>query len=79
MVCDAKQNCFITDEDGSYLGGSAGTIVAQADYEWGGDARRGVGDYRISKIALTDPQGEKLNVNDVCPNKGTVISSVLSP
>ncbi|XP_064635838.1 fibrocystin-L-like [Lineus longissimus] len=72
MVCDAKQNCFIADTDGSFLGGSPGTIVAQAEYEWDGDARRGVGDYRIPKVALTDPQGNKLNVNDVCPNKGIV-------
>ncbi|XP_064635071.1 fibrocystin-L-like [Lineus longissimus] len=72
MVCDAKQNCFIDDTDGSFLGGSPGTIVSQAEYEWDGDATRGVGDYRIPTAALTSPQGIKLNAGDVCPNKGIV-------
>ncbi|XP_064634221.1 fibrocystin-L-like [Lineus longissimus] len=71
MECDAKKKCFIKDKDGSLTGGSGeGTILPEAEFEWGGDPVRGVGDYRIPKVALQDENGVKLKVTDVCPNKG---------
>ncbi|XP_064639845.1 fibrocystin-L-like [Lineus longissimus] len=69
MVCDARQHCYIKDIDGSFLG-SPGYVLPQAEYEWDGDPARGVGDYRIPAIALTDPVGNLLDVNVEMPYKG---------
>jgi hypothetical protein len=71
MDCDAKKKCVIKDIDCSLLGGKGKcTILPEAEYEWDGDPARGVGDYRIPKTFLTDSQGNRLKVADVCPNKG---------
>ncbi|XP_019623376.1 PREDICTED: fibrocystin-L-like [Branchiostoma belcheri] len=71
MECDAKKETLIDDEDGSFLG-SVGTVIPEAEFEWDGDRRRGLGDYRIPKMMLTDTQGRRLDVNVVAPNKGIV-------
>ncbi|XP_072034167.1 fibrocystin-L-like [Amphiura filiformis] len=69
MDCDAMKKVLIRDLDGSLLG-SVGTVVPQSEFEWGGDPRRGLGDYRIPKTMLTAQDGSKINAEDKCPKKG---------
>lgn len=57
------------DTDGSFLG-AVGAVVPQAEYEWDGDPRRGLGDYRIPKVMLTFPNGSRIPVNQIAPYKG---------
>ncbi|XP_072303332.1 fibrocystin-L-like [Eucyclogobius newberryi] len=71
MECDAKKKTLLRDEDGSFLG-AVGAVVPQSEFAWGGDARRGLGDYRIPKILLTHPNGSRIPVNQVAPNKGVI-------
>ncbi|XP_072025340.1 fibrocystin-L-like [Amphiura filiformis] len=69
MDCDAMKKALIRDLDGSLLG-SVGTVVPQSQFEWDGDPRRGLGDYRIPKTMLTAPDGSRINAKDKCPKKG---------
>ncbi|XP_035687262.1 fibrocystin-L-like [Branchiostoma floridae] len=71
MECDGKKNAIFDDEDGTFLG-SVGTVIPEAEFEWDGDPRRGLGDYRIPKMMLTDLEGHRLDINQVAPNKGIV-------
>ncbi|KAM4688908.1 fibrocystin-L [Discoglossus pictus] len=69
MDCDAKKKALLKDLDGSFLG-SQGAVIPQSEYEWGGDARHGVGDYRIPKTLLTRLNGSRIPVSEVAPHKG---------
>lgn len=69
MDCDGHKKCLVMDTDGS-LFGSPTTIVPQAEFEWDGDPRRGLGDYRIPKPILTAPGGAVLTVEQVAKYKG---------
>lgn len=69
MDCDAKKKSLLNDLDGSFLG-AVGAVVPQSEYEWGGDPRRGLGDYRIPKVMLTALNGSRIPVNQIAPNKG---------
>lgn len=69
MDCDGKKKTMLKDLDGSFLG-AVGAVVPQSEYEWGGDARRGVGDYRIPKVMLTALNGSRIPVNQIAPQKG---------
>lgn len=69
MDCDAKKKTLLQDLDGSFLG-AVGAVVPQSEYEWGGDARRGLGDYRIPKVMLTHPNGSRIPVDKIAPYKG---------
>uniref|UniRef100_A0A8C4EZ61 PKHD1 like 1, tandem duplicate 2 n=1 Tax=Dicentrarchus labrax TaxID=13489 RepID=A0A8C4EZ61_DICLA len=71
MDCDAKKKSLLKDLDGSFLG-AVGTVVPQSEYEWGGDARRGLGDYRIPKVMLTFPNGSRIPVDQIAPHKGVI-------
>lgn len=71
MDCDAKKKTLLKDLDGSFLG-AVGAVVPQSEYEWGGDPRRGLGDYRIPKVMLTFPNGSRIPVNQIAPNKGVI-------
>ncbi|XP_029299003.1 LOW QUALITY PROTEIN: PKHD1 like 1, tandem duplicate 1 [Cottoperca gobio] len=71
MDCDAKKKTLLKDLDGSFLG-AVGAVVPQSEYEWGGDARRGLGDYRIPKVMLTFPNGSRIPVNQIAPHKGVI-------
>lgn len=71
MDCDAKKKTLLKDLDGSFLG-SVGTVVPQSEYEWGGDPRRGLGDYRIPKVMLTALNGSRIPVSQIAPNKGVI-------
>ena len=73
MDCDGHKHTLVTDVDGSFTGdGTRGTIVAKAEFEWDGDRRRGIGDYRIPKTMLTQPDGSRIPVESIYPNKGIV-------
>ncbi|KAF0024292.1 hypothetical protein F2P81_023094 [Scophthalmus maximus] len=71
MECDAKKKTMLTDLDGSFLG-SAGAVVPQSEYAWGGDPRRGLGDDRIPKVMLTFPNGSRIPVDQIAPHKGVI-------
>lgn len=69
MSCDAKRKTLLKDSDGSFLG-AVGAVVPQSEYEWGGDPRYGLGDYRIPKVMLTFLNGSRIPVNQIAPYKG---------
>lgn len=70
MDCDGMKKTLIRDLDGSMLG-SIGTVVPDSAFEWDGDQRRGLGDYRIPRMALTDHiTGDRIDIADKAPNKG---------
>ncbi|XP_069115226.1 fibrocystin-L-like [Argopecten irradians] len=72
MDCDGlKKNCFV-DEDGTFLDGNPGAIISQSEWQWNGDPRRGLGDYRIPKEMLTTLDGTRIPVNDIAPHKGII-------
>uniref|UniRef100_A0AAV2K2L6 G8 domain-containing protein n=1 Tax=Knipowitschia caucasica TaxID=637954 RepID=A0AAV2K2L6_KNICA len=71
MECDAKKKSLLKDLDGSLLG-AVGAVVPQSEYEWDGDARRGLGDYRIPKVMLTFPNGSRIPVDQMAPHKGVI-------
>ncbi|KAJ0003487.1 hypothetical protein NQD34_008585, partial [Periophthalmus magnuspinnatus] len=71
MECDAKKKTILRDLDGSFLG-LVGAVVPQSEYEWDGDPRRGLGDYRIPKVMLTHPNGSRIPVEQIAPNKGVI-------
>ena len=45
MECDGLKQSLLVDKDGSFLG-KPGAILPEAEFEWDGDKRRGLGDYR---------------------------------
>uniref|UniRef100_A0A3P9KTK4 Polycystic kidney and hepatic disease 1 (autosomal recessive)-like 1 n=1 Tax=Oryzias latipes TaxID=8090 RepID=A0A3P9KTK4_ORYLA len=71
MDCDAKKKTLLKDLDGSFLG-AVGAVVPQSEFEWGGDPRRGLGDYRIPKVMLTALNGSRIPVEQVAPYKGVI-------
>lgn len=72
MDCDGLKKAILVDTDGSLLG-SPGTVLSQSEFEWDGDRRRGLGDYRIPKTLLTASDGSRIPVDDIAPNKGFYI------
>ena len=74
LDCDAQKHILIKDLDGSLLNlGAGGTIISQAEFEWDGDPRRGLGDYRIPTVLIADPNdGTPIPVDDLFPLKGIV-------
>lgn len=75
MDCDAKKKALLKDLDGLFLG-AVGAVVPQSEYEWDGDPRRGLGDYRIPKVMLTFPNGTRIPVNQIAPRKGNLDGKV---
>ena len=70
MDCDGLKKALLKDLDGSFFGGSGGAIIPESEWEWDGDRRRGLGDYRIPKAALTNPDGSRIPVEDKGSKKG---------
>ncbi|KAG9478621.1 hypothetical protein GDO78_012332 [Eleutherodactylus coqui] len=62
---------LLKDLDGSFLG-KIGAVVPQSEYQWDGDARYGLGDYRIPKVMFTDLNGNRIPVSQVATNKGII-------
>ncbi|XP_033757813.1 fibrocystin-L-like [Pecten maximus] len=75
MDCDGLKKDLFSDMDGTFLGGSVGAVISESEWQWGGDPRRGLGDYRIPKSMLTALDGTRIAVNDIAPNKGIIRSS----
>ncbi|XP_040289774.1 fibrocystin-L-like [Bufo bufo] len=71
MTCDAKRKTLLKDLDGSFLG-KIGAVVPQSEYQWNGNTRYGLGDYRIPKVMLTYLNGSRIPVSQVAPNKGII-------
>lgn len=72
MDCDGLKKIIVTDKDGSFLG-SIGTASSHAEWEWNGDPKRGLGDYRIPKEALVDmATGNMKNMSSVYKYTGTI-------
>ncbi|XP_077870118.1 fibrocystin-L-like [Saccoglossus kowalevskii] len=71
MDCDGKKKAIIKDLDGGLLG-TPGTVIPKSEYEWDGDRRHGVGDYRIPLPLLTNLDGSRKNIDDVAPKKGII-------
>lgn len=74
--CDGLKKCLVEDKDGSMLG-TVGTVVPQSEFEWDGDPRRGLGDYRIPKPLLTDPSGAVKTVAEVAKYKGNIYLNLI--
>jgi hypothetical protein len=71
MDCDGFKQCMIYDNDGSVAeDGASGTIIPNAAFEWDGNPKRGLGDYRIPKPMITTVDGNKIPYEDKMPNKG---------
>ncbi|XP_076825620.1 fibrocystin-L-like isoform X2 [Clavelina lepadiformis] len=75
MECDGMKNVLIKDFDGGLIGGTGGTVLPQAEYEWDGDPRRGLGDYRIPKALLTTSSGDRIDVDDIIDVRGILRNS----
>ncbi|KAM6974364.1 PKHD1 like 1, tandem duplicate 1, partial [Tautogolabrus adspersus] len=69
MDCDGKKKTMLKDLDGSFLG-SVGTVLPQSEFQWGGDPRRGLGDYRLPTVMITKKDGSPIPVDQIAPNKG---------
>ncbi|XP_030644362.1 PKHD1 like 1, tandem duplicate 1 [Chanos chanos] len=74
MTCDAKRKTLLKDLDGSFLG-ALGAVLPQSEFEWNGDSRYGLGDYRIPKVMLTYVNGSRIPVNQIAPYKGVIRNS----
>ncbi|TSK31508.1 Fibrocystin-L [Bagarius yarrelli] len=74
MTCDAKKKSMINDVDGSFLG-AVGSVIPLSQYEWNGDPRYGLGDYRIPKPMLTHLNGSRIPVASIAPYKGVIQDS----
>jgi len=74
MYCDGKKNVLINDKDGSFTGvGYPRSIIPLAELDWDGtDRRAGIGDFRLPNKMLTNPDGSRINKNDIYPLKGIV-------
>ncbi|XP_076030840.1 fibrocystin-L-like [Oratosquilla oratoria] len=73
MDCDGLKKVLITDEDGSlYIGTSGSSLTSMAEFEWDGDSRRGVGDYRIPVSLRMHKNGSRIDAEKKFPNKGII-------
>jgi hypothetical protein len=78
MDCDGTKEVVLKDLDGSFIEHSTSsshtthTIISKAEFEWDGDPRRGIGDYRIPTSMLTEPDGSLLDPDSLYPEKGIV-------
>ena len=78
MDCDGLKKVIVEDLDGTLLG-TKGTVIPESEWEWewpGGEAnvdrRRGLGDYRIPKVLLTDLNGKRIQIGDIAHDRGKI-------
>lgn len=69
MDCDGPKKVLIKMLDSSFLG-EVSEVVSQSEFEWGGDMRRGLGDYRIPLALQTHNDGSRVNITETYPYKG---------
>ncbi len=74
MDCDGMKKTMLQDMDGSLLG-TIGTVIPDSAYEWDGDPKRGLGNYRIPKVMVTELDGSRIPYDDKMPNKGKALLS----
>ena len=73
MDCDGFKHVVIRDLDGSFTEqDSPRSLISVAEFEWGGDRRRGIGDFRIPKTMLTMANGSRIPIDEIYPVKGIV-------
>ena len=58
MDCDGLKKVILKDETGDLLGEGV-TMISQSEWEWDGDRRRGLGDYRVPKVRYSCDTYEK--------------------
>ena len=79
MHCDGLKKALLVDNDGAVIGnGQAGTIVADAAYEWEGNPRVGLGYYRVPLSMVTEVNGDKIEYKDKLPQQGIVRNDLCS-
>uniref|UniRef100_UPI0037E8D1AF fibrocystin-L-like n=1 Tax=Semicossyphus pulcher TaxID=241346 RepID=UPI0037E8D1AF len=71
MECDAKKKTMLKDLDGSFLS-AVGTVLPQSEFAWGGDPRRGLGDFRLPTVMITAKDGSPIPVDKIAPHKGII-------
>ncbi|CAD5115663.1 DgyrCDS4618 [Dimorphilus gyrociliatus] len=71
MDCDGMKKALLKDLDGSILG-DQGAVIPESEFEWNGDARRGLGDYRIPKTMQVTRDGQRKDIDEVRPHKGII-------
>ncbi|XP_033759141.1 fibrocystin-L-like [Pecten maximus] len=69
MDCDGLKQTLIKDLDGTFTG-RPGTIIGRSALAWNGDRRRGLGDYRIPKVMLTEYDGTRIELRNLFTGKG---------
>ncbi len=80
MDCDGLKKLLLRDLDGSFTGtGMMMSLTSRAEFEWEGDTRRGIGDYRIPRTMLSYPNGSRIDADVAYPNKGIVRSTSVDP
>ena len=55
---------------GALSGNGPATIISESEWEWDGDRRRGLGDYRIPRALISDSNGDPRNRTEYAPNLG---------
>ncbi len=70
MDCDGLKKELLTDLDGSFLG-SPGTVISQSEFQWGSQ-RRGLGDFRIPREALSYKNGTYMAPSKLYKHRGIV-------
>ena len=75
LDCDAMKKLLVQDEDGSLLGSPGAYLPASSEFEWDGDKRRGIGDYRIPVPMQTDYlTGNRIPFSDLYDEKGNKVT-----
>ncbi|KAK3107766.1 hypothetical protein FSP39_021797 [Pinctada imbricata] len=71
MACDGLLKVLVDDIDGTFLG-TRGMVISQSEFEYNGDRRRGLGDYRIPKEMLTRLDGTRIPYRTLAPYQGII-------
>ncbi|CAM4838655.1 unnamed protein product, partial [Rotaria magnacalcarata] len=68
MDCDGLKKDLFIDEDGT-LFGQPSSVFSDSEHFWG-NQQHGVGDFRIPSAALTDVNGQIINITSIYPYRG---------
>ena len=72
MECDGLKKAVMVDNDGGFLG-SSGSVVSQAEFQWGVNGPRGLGNFRIPKTMLLTADNQRLDPDKIYPHKGNIV------
>ena len=71
MDCDGPKKAMITDTDGSFSEtGSRHTYMGFSELDYGINGPRGLGNFRIPAVMITDLSGNAIDIESWAPNKG---------